>query len=129
MTFLSTTRLDKNVIATDDTHMATVVLTPEAVNDIRGLPLPIIARMQGLIERLRHWPMVSGAKPLKGDLAGKYRLRPGDYRLQFRVEQTKPPDKSEKGKKKEQEQGKGKEVVEYKVVVEKAGHRDGFYDE
>jgi mRNA-degrading endonuclease RelE of RelBE toxin-antitoxin system len=106
--------------------MATVVLTPEAVNDIQSLPLRIIARMDGLIERLRHWPVVSGAKPLKGALAGKYRLRTGDYRLQFRVEQKKLPDKSDKGKK---DQGKGKEVVEYKVIVERAGHRDGFYDE
>jgi mRNA-degrading endonuclease RelE of RelBE toxin-antitoxin system len=104
--------------------MATVVLTPEAVEDIRELPAPIIARMHGLIERLRQWPTVSGVKRLKGDLAGKYRLRTGDYRLQFRVEQTKSAETQAKSGKAKKE----KEVVEYKVIVEKACHRDGFYE-
>jgi mRNA-degrading endonuclease RelE of RelBE toxin-antitoxin system len=27
---------------------------------------------------------VSGAKPLRGDLAGSWRIRPGDYRVVFR---------------------------------------------
>jgi mRNA-degrading endonuclease RelE of RelBE toxin-antitoxin system len=47
---------------------------------------------------------VSGAKPLSGNLAGKFRLRTGDYRLQFRLERGT-------------------------IVVEQVGHRDGFYDE
>lgn len=47
---------------------------------------------------------MSGAKPLSGDLAGLFRLRTGDYRVQFRVERQR-------------------------IVVEKIGHRDGFYDE
>jgi mRNA-degrading endonuclease RelE of RelBE toxin-antitoxin system len=107
---------------------ATVVLTPDAVREIGELPAPIIARMDRLVERLRQWPAVSGVKKLKGDLAGKYRLRTGDYRLQFRVEQTKKVvqvQKKVKGKTVTQEQ----EIVETRVVVEKAGHRDGFYDE
>jgi mRNA-degrading endonuclease RelE of RelBE toxin-antitoxin system len=53
---------------------------------------------------LQQWPSVSGAKPLRGELAGRYRLRTGDYRIQFRVAGDR-------------------------VTVEKIGHRDGFYGE
>jgi mRNA-degrading endonuclease RelE of RelBE toxin-antitoxin system len=52
---------------------------------------------------LEEWPDVSGAKPLRGSLAGHYRIRTGDYRVQFYT------DKDD-------------------VVVEKVGHRDGFYE-
>jgi len=31
--------------------------------------------MYDLLERLEKWPNVSGAKPLRGNLAGRYRLR------------------------------------------------------
>ncbi len=51
--------------------MATVVLTPDAAIDLAGLPPTIIARMDGLLLRLRQWPSVSGVKRLKGQLAGK----------------------------------------------------------
>jgi len=56
-----------------------------------------------MFERLEKWPNVSGAKPLHGDLAGRYRLRTGDFRMQFRV-------------------------VDTVVIIEQIGHRDGFYD-
>ena len=61
-------------------------------------------RVIAILDRLSHWPQVSGAKPLRHGLAGRYRLRAGDYRVQFRVEgQT--------------------------VIIEKIGHRDGFYED
>lgn len=84
--------------------MDDVLLTPEAAAQIDALPRPIHARVLKLLERLRAWPEVSGAKPLKGDLAGHYRLRTGDYRVQFHVRDDK-------------------------VIVEKVGHRDGFYED
>jgi mRNA-degrading endonuclease RelE of RelBE toxin-antitoxin system len=59
--------------------------------------------MYKLLERLEKWPNVSGAKPLRGNLAGRYRLRSGDFRMQFRV-------------------------VNNVVIVEQIGHRDGFYE-
>ncbi len=59
--------------------------------------------MYNLLERLEKWPNVSGAKPLRGNLVGRYRLRSGDYRLQF-------------------------QVVNNVVIVEQIGHRDGFYE-
>lgn len=108
--------------------MATVVVTPKAVHEIADLPSPIVARMDKLVSRLRQWPNVSGVKRLKGDLAGKYRLRTGDYRLQFYVQQTRRVIKGKKvvkGKAITEDQ----ERVEVKVVLDKAGHRDGFHDE
>jgi len=59
--------------------------------------------MYDLLERLEKWPNVSGAKPLRGNLAGRYRLRTGDFRMQFRV-------------------------VDNVVIIEHIGHRDRFYE-
>ncbi len=108
--------------------MATVVVPPEVLRAIEDLPTPIVARMRKLVKRLRQWPDVSGVKHLRGNLTGKHRLRTGDYRLQFRVEEQRKVVRVKrlvKNKYIEQEQV----IVEYQVVLEKAGHRDGFYDE
>ena len=83
--------------------MAAVVLTLEAKRQAERLPMPIFGRVWRLVERLQAWPDVSGVKPLSGNLAGRFRLRTGDYRVQFRVEGDK-------------------------IIVEKIGHRDGFYE-
>ncbi len=83
--------------------MAIVVLTPEAAAQLDNLPLVAHGRVLRLLERLENWPQVSGAKPLRGGLAGRFRLRTGDYRVQFFP-------------------------VGPQVTVEKVGHRDGFYD-
>ena len=83
--------------------MANVTLDLEAAKQLGGLPERIKSRVAGIIERLGDWPEVSGAKPLRGNLAGHYRIRTGDYRLQFRVE--------------------GDEVI-----IERMGHRDRFYE-
>ena len=79
-------------------------MTPAATDELEQLSNPIHGRVLRLLVRLEHWPDVSGAKPLRGELAGCYRLRTGDYRIQFRV---------------------AGDVV----TVEKIGHRDGFYEE
>ena len=111
--------------------MTTVVLTPDAVREIGDLPLSIIARVERLVQRLHHWPAVSGAKSLTGDLAGKYRLRTGDYRLQFRVETKRTVNlvkRLAKRRGKEQEIMEEQVVMEFNVIVERVGHRDGFYE-
>ena len=79
------------------------LVTASALEEFIRLPRPIQSRVIHLVERLRRWPNVSGAKPLTGALAGHFRLRTGDYRLQFRLERGI-------------------------VIVERIGHRDGFYD-
>lgn len=81
-----------------------VLITATALEQFTKLPRPIQARVLGLVERLDKWPDVSGAKPLSGELAGHFRLRTGDYRVQFIVETQA-------------------------IIVERIGHRDGFYDE
>ena len=80
-----------------------VVLTENAERQLDALPIVIRARVRKLLQRVTRWPFVSGAKPLKGDLAGQYRLRTGNYRVQVRI-------------------------IEDVVLVHKIGHRDGFYD-
>jgi mRNA-degrading endonuclease RelE of RelBE toxin-antitoxin system len=84
--------------------MATVVLSPVAASGLEELSSPIHGRVLKLLVKLEQWPSVSGAKPLRGELAGRYRLRTGDYRIQFHV---------------------AGDIV----TVEKIGHRDGFYGE
>jgi mRNA-degrading endonuclease RelE of RelBE toxin-antitoxin system len=81
-----------------------VLVAASALEEFRVLPRPIQTRVIQLVERLGKWPAVSGAKPLSGRFAGHFRLRTGDYRVQFRVEGDA-------------------------VIVERIGHRDGFYDE
>ncbi len=81
-----------------------VLITAEALQQFAALPRPIQARVLRLVQRLAQWPNVSGAKPLTGDLRGHWRLRTGDYRVQFRVDRPL-------------------------VIVERMGHREGFYDE
>lgn len=84
--------------------MPHVTLVYDAALQLGELPKPIKGRMIELIVRLARWPEVSGAKPLTGKLVGHYRLRTGDYRLQFRIEHGH-------------------------VLIEHIGHRDGFYGE
>lgn len=81
-----------------------VELTPAAARQLADLPRVIRARATRVLERLERWPSVSGAKPLTGKLAGRYRIRTGDYRLQFHVAGAT-------------------------VVIERIGHRDGFYED
>ena len=82
---------------------ARVEITPNALEQAEALSEPIYSRVLAIVERLKNWPMVSGAKPLRGKLANHYRIRTGDYRVQFRIEGST-------------------------VIVERIGHRDGFYE-
>jgi mRNA interferase RelE/StbE len=61
-------------------------------------------RFLAVVERLKKWPAVSGVKRLKGNLAGWYRVRIGDYRVRFRVEGDA-------------------------VIVDKIGHRKDVYED
>ena len=79
-------------------------MTPAAARQLADLPRVIRSRAAKVLERLERWPAVSGAKPLTGNLAGKFRIGTGDYRLQFHVSGNT-------------------------VVVERIGHHDGFYGE
>lgn len=82
--------------------MAKVVLTAQAQRGLNELGRNIHYRITGVLIRLEDWPAVSGAKPLRHGLAGRFRIRTGDYRVQFYLDGQS-------------------------VIVEKIGHRDGFY--
>lgn len=64
---------------------ATVTVTPAARAELESIPLVIRNRINRIFQRLENWPAVSGAKALRGDLHGSYRIRTGDYRIVFRV--------------------------------------------
>lgn len=81
-----------------------VLLSRDAQREAAELPRVILTRLYALFERLQRWPEVSGAKPMRGKLAGYYRIRTGDYRVLFRIEGDR-------------------------VLVERIGHRDRFYEE
>jgi len=81
-----------------------VRITGAAARGFDGLPLVIKVRVLRVFERLASWPAVSGAKAVGGPLAGHFRLRTGDLRVQFRVESEA-------------------------VIIERVGHRDGFYND
>jgi mRNA-degrading endonuclease RelE of RelBE toxin-antitoxin system len=91
--------------------IATVTIAPEAQLQFQGLPVVIQTRVEKILARLEQWPAVSGAKPLSGNLAGHFRIRTGDYRIQFRVE------------------GGPSVATPVAVIVEKVGHRDRFYED
>jgi mRNA interferase RelE/StbE len=65
--------------------MARVVLTPEADRQLHKLPRVIRYRLHDVVDRLERWPETSGAKPLRNELKGHYRIRTGDFRVLFRV--------------------------------------------
>src|SRR5262249_39705150 len=96
--------LDNSLHVIDSDGMALVKVTPDALKQLGDLPRVIRERMGTLFKRLEAWPAVSGAKPLSGELAGWYRLRTGDYRVRFRVQ-------------------------EELILVDKLGHRSKFYDD
>ena len=83
--------------------MAEVRITPDAASQLEALPPVIHSRVLKVLERLRSWPTLCGVKPLRGRLAGSFRVRTGDYRVQFRVRSGG-------------------------VIVERIGHRDRFYE-
>jgi mRNA-degrading endonuclease RelE of RelBE toxin-antitoxin system len=65
--------------------MAKVLLTRVAQQQLAKLPGGMIRRINDVLERLQSWPQVSGAKPLRKELAGSFRIRAGDWRVLFRV--------------------------------------------
>ena len=88
----------------DTTMMANVRVTAEANEQANRLPKTIRGLVAKCLERLKKWPAVSGVKPLRGNLAGWYRMRMSDYWLRFRVEGDT-------------------------VIVDKIGHRKDVYED
>jgi addiction module RelE/StbE family toxin len=62
-----------------------VKISDAALRDFDDLPTSMQDRVLTVIERLRNWPNVSGAKLLTGNWRGHQRIRTGDYRVVFRI--------------------------------------------
>ncbi len=66
--------------------MIEVRLSPEAEADLERLPTQVKYRLERVLERLESWPQVSGVKWLKHEWTGHARIRLGDWRVVFRIE-------------------------------------------
>ena len=84
--------------------MAHVLMTSEAFDQFDQLPKSIKEQVRKLTKRLEAWPDVSGVKSLSGDLAGWYRMRTGDYRIRFRIDDDE-------------------------ITIDKIGHRKDIYED
>ncbi len=62
-----------------------ILLSEDAQEGILRLPKVVRLRIQAMLAELDRWPAVSGVRPRRGNLAGWYRKRTGDYRVLFRV--------------------------------------------
>ena len=58
-----------------------VFITPEAQAQFLALPVPIQGRVREIFARLSAWPKISGAKPLRRELKGHFRIRTGAWRV------------------------------------------------
>lgn len=63
--------------------MVKVDVIPEAQEQFALLPAPIKTRVRNVFARLAEWPAVSGAKPLRREFKGCFRIRVGDWRVLF----------------------------------------------
>ena len=63
-----------------------ILISAEAQEKFDRLPRTMKARVAEIYERLQKWPEVSGAKPLRHDLKHLFRIRTGDWRIIFSVE-------------------------------------------
>ena len=66
--------------------MIEVRLSPEAEADIKRLPTQMKYRLDDVLARLESWPQGSRAKWLKHEWTGHARIRMGDWRVIFKVE-------------------------------------------
>ena len=62
-----------------------VLIAQDALDDVAALPVTMRARLDAVVTRLEAWPTVSGAKPLRGEWKGHYRIRMGDWRVIFKI--------------------------------------------
>lgn len=59
-----------------------VILTSEAEKNLKKVPVNINERIKAALQELKRNPFYG--KPLKGNLAGRFSARVGDYRIVYR---------------------------------------------
>ena len=64
----------------------TVTILPAALRVLRSLPQNVRTRIRGEIDSLADNPRPHGVKSLQGSQKGHLRVRVGDYRIIYRIE-------------------------------------------
>jgi mRNA interferase RelE/StbE len=64
----------------------TVTIIPSALRTLQSLPRDVRGRIRDAIDALSEDPRPHGVKSLQGSRKGHLRLRVGDYRVIYRVE-------------------------------------------
>jgi mRNA interferase RelE/StbE len=59
----------------------------KAIKDFQSIPTPMVKRIKAAIAQLAKEPFPSGHKRLQGQLRDYVRIRVGDYRIVYAVEQ------------------------------------------
>ena len=62
-----------------------VRMTPAAEKDLKGLPKAVRVQVVNQLRKLAEDPRPSGAAPVKNRPQGHYRVRVGDYRVGYEV--------------------------------------------
>ncbi len=62
-----------------------ILITPAASREIRGLDRPVQRRIKAKLEELAHEPRPDGVRKLQGAEADLYRVRLGDYRIVYKI--------------------------------------------
>ncbi len=65
-----------------------IVISRRALKDMAGLPGPIVNKITHAIEDLREDPRPSGCKKLKGKEEYLWRIRIGNYRVIYSIQDT-----------------------------------------
>ena len=71
------------------TSRYTVAIIPSALRTIQSLPRDLRERVRDAIDALAENPRPHGIKSLQGGQKGHLRLRVGDYRVIYRVEDAR----------------------------------------
>ena len=62
-----------------------VRLTGAAQRKLTELNELLVSRVTSILVRLGDWPVVSGVKPLRGKLSGRFQISSGEYGVQFYI--------------------------------------------
>ncbi|MBZ5514042.1 MAG: type II toxin-antitoxin system RelE/ParE family toxin [Acidobacteriia bacterium] len=66
-----------------------VLIDPRAVRELEALPKSVVTRIDAAILSLATNPRPAGTKRLKGKLKEGWRVRVGDYRILYRIDEEK----------------------------------------
>ncbi|MBI5124906.1 MAG: type II toxin-antitoxin system RelE/ParE family toxin [Planctomycetes bacterium] len=69
--------------------MYNIIIEKKAGKSLKELPEEIIKKIVGTVERLKTDPRPQGSLKLKGRFKNGYRLRMGDYRVLYTVDEKR----------------------------------------